>query len=547
VSIVIETAEELRRGREFYASRAWLDAYTALSNADREASLQAEDLELLATSASMVGRMDEYLALLERAHHAHLEAGNHLAAARSAGWIGMWLAVRGEVGPAGGWFARSERLVEREERDCVERGWLLLPVAFRLEFGGDHDGAQQAAAAAADYADRFGDPDLAAMARHLQGLSRIKQGAIDDGLALMDEAMVVVTADAVSPIVAGIVYCGVIASCEEAFEVRRAREWTNALTRWCEGQPQMVSFTGRCLAHRAGIMQMRGAWRDALEEARLARERCEQAMNQAAAGQALYQQGELLRLQGDLAAAEAAYRDASSFGREPQPGLALLRLAQGEVEAAAAAIRRVVGETKEPLQRAVQLPAYAEIMLAADALDEAAPASDELRGIAASSGRPMLEAIAESVHGAVELAAGDAEAALTPLRRASELWHELDAPYEVARVRVLVGLACRTLGDRESASLEFEAARGVFEQLGAATELARLDSLVGEAEETYGLSARELEVLRHVAAGKTNREIAAELVVSEHTVARHLQNIRTKLGVSSRTAAAAFAFEHKLV
>jgi DNA-binding CsgD family transcriptional regulator len=542
-----EVAADLERGRESYARKAWLDAYEALSSADRSTPLGAEDLELLATSASMIGRMDEYLALLERAHHAHLDAGDHLAAARSAGWLGMTLAIRGEIGPASGWFARSERLVAQEERDCVERGWLLLPVAFRLEFGGDHAGAQEAAAAAADYADRFGDPDLAAVARHLQGLSRIKQGAIDEGLALMDEAMVGVTADAVSPIVAGIVYCGVIASCEEAFEVRRAREWTTALTRWCEGQPQMVSFTGRCLAHRAGILQMHGEWRDALDEARLARERCEQAMNRAAAGQALYQQGELHRLQGHSELAEAAYREASQFGREPQPGLALLRLAQGDRDAASAAISRVLEETTDPLRRAALLPAYVEIMLSGGEAHEARRASGELEELAAGSDRPMLEAIAAHVRGAVELGGGDARAALEPLRRACRLWQELDAPYEVARVRRLVGLACRELGDDDSAALELGAARAVFEQLGAAPDLARLDSLAGEAEETYGLSARELEVLRHVAAGKTNREIAAELVVSEHTVARHLQNIRTKLGVSSRTAAAAFAFEHKLV
>ena len=545
MSAVVETADELRRGREAYTNRAWLDAYTALSEADRAAPLQAEDLELLATSASMVGRMDDYLAVLERAHLAHLDAGDHLAAARCAGWIGMTLAVRGEVGPAGGWFARCERLVEREGRDCVERGWLLLPVIFRLEFGGDHAGAHEAAATAAEYADRFGDPDLAALARQLQGLSRIKQGLIDEGLALMDEAMVAVTADAVSPIVAGIVYCGVIASCEEAFEVRRAHEWTNALTRWCEAQPQMVAFTGRCLAHRAGIMQLHGAWRDALAEAQLARERCEQAMNRAATGQALYQQGELHRLLGDSESAEAAYKEASQFGREPQPGLALLRLAQRDVDSAKAAIRRALDETTVPLNRAALLPAFAEIMLAAGDGDEARRASGELEEIAAGSGRPMLEAIAAHVRGVVELGDGAAQAALPPLRRAAELWRELDAPYELARVRTLVGLACRELGDSDTAALELDAARSAYEQLGAGPDLARLDSLTQAAP--HGLSARELEVLRHVAAGKTNRQIAEELVVSEHTVARHMQNIFAKLGVSSRTAATAFAFEHRLV
>jgi ATP/maltotriose-dependent transcriptional regulator MalT len=542
---VVETDIRLRQGREAYARRDWLDAYTAFSEADREAPLQVEDLELLTTAASMVGRMDEYLALLERVHLAQLEAGDQLAAARAAGWLGMNLAIRGDVGPAGGWFARAERLVEREERDCVERGYLMLPVVFRGVVGGDYAAAHEAAAAAAEYADRFGDPDLSALARHLQGLSRIKQGAIDDGLRLQDEAMVAVTADAVSPIVAGIVYCGVIATCEEAFEVRRAQEWTNALTRWVEGQPQMVSFTGRCLAHRAGIMQRHGAWRDALAEARLARERCEASMNRPAAGQALYQQGELHRLQGDSEAAEAAYREASQFGREPQPGFALLRLEQGDAGAAKSAIERVLGETSEPLLRAVLLPAYAEIMLAAGEGDEARRASDELNEIAAGSGRPMLEAVAAQVRGAVKLGGGDAQEAVASLRRACSLWQELDAPYEVARTRMLMGTAFRELGDADGAALELEAARGAFEELGAAPDLARLGSLTGEAP--HGLSARELEVLRHVAAGKSNREIAAELVVSEHTVARHVQNIFAKLGVSSRTAAASFAYEHRLV
>ncbi|MGH8735464.1 MAG: hypothetical protein ACREVB_17395, partial [Burkholderiales bacterium] len=229
---------------------------------------------------------------------------------------------------------------------------------------GNHEAASTAAGNAAEIGGRFGDADLVALSMHVEGVARIKQARIEEGLRLLDEAMVAVTAGEVSPVVCGIVYCGVIAGCEEVFDPRRAREWTNALTRWCEEQPQMVSFTGRCLAHRAGIMQLHGAWRNALVEARLARERCEQAMNRAATGQAFYQQGELHRLQGDFAAAESAYRDANGCGREPQPGLALLRLAQGDGEAAGAAIRRAMGETVEPLQRAVLLPAYAEIMLA---------------------------------------------------------------------------------------------------------------------------------------------------------------------------------------
>ncbi len=545
---MVDASQELERGRTSFERRAWLDAYTALSAADRADPLAATDLDLLATAASLIGRMDEYLAVLERAHLAHIERGENLAAARSAGWLGITLAIRGELGPASGWFGRAQRLVEREGRDCAERGWLLVPVVFQLEAAGDYDGAHESAAQAIEIAERFGDSDLAAIALHAQGVVRIKQGSLDEGLRLLDEAMVGVTADSVSPVVAGIVYCGVIAGCEEAFEVRRAKEWTDALTRWCDGQPQLVSFTGRCLAHRAGLMQLHGEWRDALAEAKLARERCEKAMNRAATGQALYQQGELHRLQGDFEAAEAAYRGASDFGREPQPGLALLRLVQGDVEAAAAMTRRAASEASGPFALATMLPAHVEVMLAAGELEEARRAADELTGIAATGKRALLEALAAGTQGEVELAEGDPKAALSALRRSARLWQELNAPYEVARVRVLVGLACRTLGDEESAALEIAAAREVFERLAAKPDLARIDLLGdGPPSDSHGLSSRELEVLRLVAAGKTNREIASELVVSEHTVARHLQNIFAKLRVTSRTAATAFAFQHELV
>jgi DNA-binding CsgD family transcriptional regulator len=548
--VAVESAvDELERGRQSYVRRAWIDAYESLSRADQAAPLAAEDLELLAMSAAMVGRMDDHVAALERLHHACLEAGEGLPAARAAFWLGMNLATRGEMGPAGGWFSRAERLVEREGRDCVEQGLLLLPVAFRHQAAGDYEAGHAAAAEAAEIGERHGNRDLGAVAVHLQGLIRIQQGRVEEGLRLLDEAMIAVTAGEVSPFLTGVVYCGVIACCEEAFEPRRAREWTTALTRWCEEQPQLVSFTGRCLAHRAGILQLHGAWPDALAEARLARERCEQGMNRAATGQALYQQGELHRLKGDFAAAEAAFRDASRYGREPQPGLALLRLGQGDVGAAAAAIRRIVGETTRQLQRAALLPAYAEIMLAAGDADEAREAVGELTEIAARSRSAMLAAVAAHCRGAADLAAGDPQAALLALRQALQVWQELDAPYEVARVRVLVGLACRALDDHDTAALELDAARGAFEQLGAAPDLARLDSFTRDvsAGDKHGLTARELEVLRLVAAGKTNREIAAALVVSEHTVARHVQNIFAKLHVSSRTAASAYAFENDLV
>jgi DNA-binding CsgD family transcriptional regulator len=545
----VKAVDELERGREAYAKRAWLDAYESLSRADAASRLEAADLELLATSAALVGERDAHHSLLERLHKLRLDAGEPEAAAKAAVLLGMNLVVAGEVGPAMGWFRRAERLIEYVGEDSVVPGYLLVPVAAQRMASADAEGAHRAASEAAAIAARFDEHDLFAAASHFAGSALIKVGRVDEGLELLDEAMVAVTSGEVSPFFAGVVYCGVIASCEEAFEPRRAHEWTNALTRWCEAQPQLVSFTGRCLAHRAGIKQLHGAWADALEEAVLARERSEQAMNRAATGQAYYQQAELRRLHGDFTAAEAAYRDASRFGREPQPGLALLRLAQGDADAAAGALRRALAETAEPLARAVLLPAYVEVALARDDVAEAASASAELDEIDARYGRRMLHAIAAQVRGAVELARGEPKAALRSLRSAWQVWEELDAPYEGGRVRILVGLACRALGDEDGAALEFEAARAVFGALEAAPELARVDALSGRAEsaETHGLSPRELEVLRLLASGRTNRDIAAELVVSEHTVARHVQNIFVKLEVSSRSAATAFAFAHGLV
>jgi DNA-binding CsgD family transcriptional regulator len=311
----------------------------------------------------------------------------------------------------------------------------------------------------------------------------------------------------------------------------------------------MVSFSGRCLVHRAEIMELHGAWREALEEARRAHQRCLQGKNRSAAAQAFYLQGEVHRLQGKVSATEEAYRDASRYGWEPQPGLALLRLAQGNDDAAAAAIRRAVGETTEPLKRARLLPAYVELMLAVGDAKEARSACRELEEISARYKSGMLGAMVAHAEGAVDLAEGDARAALLPLRHAWQVWQELEVPYEVARVRVLLGLACRALGDNDTAAMELEAARGVFARLGAAPDLARVDSLTRRAPsvDAHELTARELQVLRLVAAGATNKAIAAELVLSERTVDRHVSNIFTKLGVSSRAAATAYAYKHQLV
>jgi DNA-binding CsgD family transcriptional regulator len=543
----VRAADRLGRGRQAYAERAWRDAYESFTLADEESPLNAEDLELLATSAYMLGREDEWLRGLERAHHLYADAGEIPRAVRCAFWLGTGLALRGEIGGATGWAGRALRLLEHEEADSVERGYLLFPRVFQHEMTGELEKAGDVLADVANIAHRFGDVDLFALAMQVRGDILVTLGRVSEGLGLLDEAMVSVTSGRLSPIPTGLVYCGVIEACQRAFEIRRAREWTAALTRWCAEQPDLMSFTGRCRIHRAEILQLDGAWGDALEEARSAVER--PGLSPAGYGEALYRQGEIHRLRGEFAEAEVAYRDAARSGREPQPGLALLRLARGEREAAVAAIRRVIGEAREPSRRAALLPAYVEIMLAGGELDEAREASRELGERTGEEPEGMLGATAAQARSATALAGGDAWAALEAARDACEAWRELGAPYETARARLLIAAACRALGDEDAGAMELDAARLTFQELGAAPDLARTEELsqASKSPAPGGLTQREVEVLRLIATGKTNRAIAGELVISEKTVARHVSNIFKKLRISSRSAATAFAYERDLV
>jgi DNA-binding CsgD family transcriptional regulator len=536
------------RGRECFDRRAWADAFTALSAADRAATLEPDDLDRLAMAAYLIGRDEDSVAVWERAHHELLSRDEVQRAARSAGWIVFVLLNGGEFARASGWLARARRLIDDAGHDCAEQGHLLVPLAFQRAFEGDWRGAHALAAQAAEIGDRFGDIDLVTLARNIQGRALIAQGRTVEGMTLLDELMVAVMADKVSEIVAGAVYCSVIEACQEIFDLRRAQQWTAALTHWCDSQPDLVPFSGHCLVHRAEIMQLHGAWTDALDAAQRACERLLQRA-QRAAGAAFYQQAELHRLCGRFAQAEAAYHDASRWGREPQPGLARLRLIQGEVDVAEAAIRRVVDGAQDRVARSRLLPALVEIMIAAGDVPAARAAADELSGMADDLDAPLLHALATHAQGTVLLLDGDARAALGALRYAWTAWQELDVPYESARARVLIGLACRQLGDEESAQMELDAARWTFGQLGAAPDLAQAHALSRKAaiKPAGGLTARELEVLRLVATGKTNRSIAADLFLSEKTVARHVSNIFTKLGLSSRAAATAYAYEHHLV
>jgi ATP/maltotriose-dependent transcriptional regulator MalT len=544
-----DAGSAVERGREAYGRHDFAAAFKAFSAADRAGALRGEDLDRLAMSAGLLGRDEDFLKALERAHHAHLEAGEPAAAARSAFWLSSRLIAAGEKGPGTGWQSRAQRLLDSDGLDCAERGYLMLPSARQHLAARDWKAAHAVAREAGRIGERFAEADLIGFARLIQGQAALGDERIAEGLALLDETMVAVAGGELSPLVTGLIYCSVIRSCQDVYALGRAREWTQALKEWCDAQPGDSTFTGTCLVHRSEILQMNGDWPAAIEEARLAAQRLTGRFNERAAAPALYQQGELHRLRGEFAEAEEAYASASRLGSEPQPGLALLRAAQGRLDVAAAAMRRVLGALTDPMKRARYLPAHVEIMLAAGELEEARSAAIELEKLAASFDTEAVVAMAAHARGAVALAEGDARSALEPLRRSFEIWSRLGTPYLAARVRVPVGQACRALGDEDGFRLETEAAAAVFRELGAAPDLERVGALSQRppSSRPHGLTSRELQVLRLVAAGKTNKAIAAELFLSEKTVDRHLSNIFDKLDVSSRAAATAFAYEHHLV
>jgi DNA-binding CsgD family transcriptional regulator len=541
-------SDAVERGRAAFARRDWGNAYDLLSAGDRAAPLGFEDLERLAVAAYLIGRDEDSDGAWTRAHQACLLADDAAGAARCAFWLAFGLLNRGEIARGGGWLARARRLLDDGQLDCVEQGYLLMPAGIASFESGDWATAYANFDQTAAIGDRFHDPTLVTLGRTGQGRVLIRMGEIVAGMALLDEVMVTVTTGDVSPVVVGATYCSVLDACQESFDLRRAREWTSALSHWCASQPDLVPYRGQCLVFRAEIMQLHGTWSDAVEEAKRASELLVESPG-SATGPAFYQLAELHRLRGEFARAEEAYRQASRFGRTPQPGLALLRVAQGQLEAAAAAIRLAVDEAHDQLARAKVLSAYVEIMLTVGDVPAARAATTELTTLAADLEAPLLSAVAAHATGAVLLAEGDARAAIGALRRAWAAWQLIEAPYDAARVRILIGLAYRASGDRDTAAMELDAARWVFRQLGATPDVIRVEALLRDAAPSTasGLTAREVDVLRLVAAGKTNRAIAADLFLSERTVDRHVSNIYSKLGLSSRTAATAYALEHGIV
>jgi len=543
-------SEAVARGRAAFGRQAWAEAYRELSLANREISLEPEDLDRFATAAYLVGEESVSADARARAHASFLERGELIHAARSAFWLGYALiSDPGQRAHANGWLARARRLLDECGTDTVEHGFLLCTSGFQKLIEEDLAAALDHFEQGARVGTRFRHTDVTSLAQHAQARVLLRMNRRAEGFALLDEVMVAVTGGEVVPMIAGLIYCSVISACHDVFDSRRAQEWTESLSDWCSAHPDVVPFRGQCLVRRSELMQLHGAWEEATAEAERATASLARTPTEPHAGPAHYQQGELYRLRGDLTRAEESYRRASQAGRKPHPGLALLRLAQGNIDAAGAAARRMLEETREARGRARLLGAAVEIMIAQHDLVSARVAAGELSQIARGFDSGLLQAAAAYASGAIALAAGDAAGSLEPLRTAWAAWQELRAPYEVARVRELIGRAYRELGDEEGAQMEFEAAQEAFDRLGAAPDAARVAALAlpSGVPVSEGLTGREVEVLRLVATGKTNRAIAQELSISEKTVARHLSNIFTKLDLSSRSAATAYAYEHKLL
>jgi DNA-binding CsgD family transcriptional regulator len=543
--------DNLERGREHHGRRRWSAACDDLTAADASEELALEDLELLASAAYLTGRHAVSCEAWARAHQGYLRAEDPARAARCAFWLWFGHMNRGEMAHAMGWLERGKAVLEEHPLDCVEQGYLRLPEAVGGMYAGMSAAVYPEFCEVAGIAERFADVDLDTLSRLARGQCLVFLGQRDEGVRLLDDVMIAVTTGEVSPAIVGMTYCAVIEACHGLLDISRAREWTIALTRWCDAQPDLVPYRGQCLVHRAELMQLHGEWPDAVVEAERAEEWLSQPPAHPITGLACYQQGEVHRLRGDVEKAEEAYRHASKWGHPVQPGLALLRLAQGQVDAAASSLRAVLDELGEPGATARLAAASVDVMLAADDVAGARRCADELAALARDLDAAFVSGLAAHALGAVLLAEADPRGAVNALRSAWSVWRDLDVPYEGARARALLGLAYRMLGDEDSAAMELDAAGWVFQELGAAPDLARLQALstTGGPDSSGGhrLTGREIEVLRHLATGSTNRAIAAELVISEKTVARHVANIFTKLGLSSRAGATAYAYEHKLL
>lgn len=525
----------------------WLGVYEDLSGRD-PANLTAVEFEALADAAWWLCRSGESIAARHQAYGAFRDAQDDRGAARTAARLFHEHFYRGESSVAVGWLRRGFRHVERDP-GCVECGWLRMAEAELHLHHGPLDEAVDGATQAIQVARDHGDADLAAIGMQLLGRALVAQGRIDQGLAVLDEAMTAVLAGELNPLAAGWVYCSVILACKDLADLQRAGEWTEAARVWCEALPTTTPYSqGLCRIYRGEVLALRGAWAEAEAELRRAHQELLPHKPQGAA-EASYGVGEILRRRGDLAGAEREFARAQQLGWDPQPGMAMLRLAQGRVDAASAALRSALAShTVDRFARARLLAAQVEVSIAAGRLDDAREAARELAAIADGLTCAVVQATASMTQGALQIAEGAPTAALEDLRRGLNGWRALALPFEEAQARLLIGMTRRMLDDEEGGRIEIDAARAAFEQLGAAADVRHAAALLRDGRAAPRvLTDREVEVLRFVASGKCNRDIAGALHISEHTVARHMQNILAKLGVSSRAAATSAAIRSGLL
>jgi DNA-binding CsgD family transcriptional regulator len=544
---VTQAQQRLAEARAAYAHRDWTaarDAFRAVSEVDH---LPASDRYALARCHWWSGDLPACSRDLAAAHVLALEEGALDTAATAALELGLAHLLRGNEPVGSGWLARAARLAEQLP-DSPIHGYLTLVREVDFDFGdGDPADVLDAARRVEEVGRRCGDPTLVASGLAGEGRALIKNGDVAAGMALLDEAMVAVLAGEVEDTWAGNLYCATLEACHELGDLPRMARWTEAVQRWLDTMPAAVLFRGDCRVHRAQFLTLRGDWDQAEHEATRASEELA-SISTVNTAEAWYAVGEVRRRRGNLLAAEQAYQQANELGFDPQPGLALLRLAQGRTEAAATAIgAAMLANSSDRMLRARLCAAQVEIAVAAGDPEVAARAGEELERIVAGGATPALSAMAAAGRGAVLLATGQPERALPALREASQRWRELGGPYEAARVGVLLARDYAALDDHEAAARELDAAGAIFDRLGGAADAVRVAALRSSSPKPHGLSERELEVLRLVAAGRSNLQIAEALVISPRTVARHMSNIFVKLDVSSRTEAARFAFDRGLL
>jgi ATP/maltotriose-dependent transcriptional regulator MalT len=538
-----EVAAALETAQRAFAVDDWPTAFASFQAVGEAAGLSADQRYALAESAWWLGEIDVALDAWRRAHDDYLALGDYARAAMSAMFLACHSMERGDAAAGSGWMHRTRRLLD-DAPECAAHGYPLYFQIFAEMVAGDLDAALSTAVEVGEIGRRYDDPNLVAISLVGTGRALLKRGSVADGMAVLDDAMLAAVAGRLHPVWAGAVYCHLMDACHELDDVRRAAEWTLAASRWCEVVPDTGVYRGICRVHRAQVLQIKGAWREAEREATQAcRDMAHVHVGTMAEGH--YEIGEIRRLRGDLTGAEEAFRRAHGAGRDPQPGLALVRLAQGQAETAAASIRTALAVLGgNPLPRARLCVAQVEIALAVGDLETARSACAELEQTAATYQSSGLAAAARQARGAVLLREGAPAEAVIVLRAACRHWQDLDAKHDAANARLLLAEAYRGLGDEDAAQLELGAADAVFEHLGAEPGQRRVASLRDHVSPPAGMTDREVEVLRLVAKGYSNRDVASMLFISERTVHRHLSNVFTKLAVSSRTAATAYAFEH---